>query len=119
MTTARAANPSFVSKKSVGAGEIIHPKKLSADRASEICGFCHSMKWIDKSEHWTENGFQYRPGDDLEKTTPIIRPSNLHKIPGLEQYLSAHPEILADFFWPDGMIRVSGRDYNGLIEPLC
>src|SRR5439155_11945760 len=32
--------------------EIIHPKKIEPVRAAQICGFCHSMKWIDKSERW-------------------------------------------------------------------
>jgi predicted CXXCH cytochrome family protein len=100
-------------------GEIIHPKKLSAERSAQVCGFCHSMKWIDKTERWQENGFRYRPGDDLEKTTPIIRPAHVGEIPGLIDYLAAHPDILDDFFWPDGMIRVSGRDYNGVIDSPC
>jgi len=114
-----AATRSSASQKSLEPGEIIHPKKLGAERAAQICGFCHSMKWIDHSENWKENGFHYRPGDDLEATTPTIRPSSVHKIPGLEDYLARNPELLADFFWPDGMIRVSGRDYNGLIESPC
>jgi len=53
--------------------EIVHPKKIDTVRASQICGFCHSMKWIDKSEPWLQHGFRYRPGDDLEQTTPIIK----------------------------------------------
>src|SRR5437667_233850 len=30
--------------------EIIHPKKFDPVRASQICGFCHSMKWWDRNE---------------------------------------------------------------------
>lgn len=100
-------------------GEIIHPKKIEPARASQICGFCHSMKWWDRTEDWRIRGFRYRPGDDLETTTPVIRPSRLEQIPGLAAYLERNPELLRDFFWPDGMIRVSGRDYNGLIESPC
>lgn len=101
------------------AGEIVHPKKIDPVRASQICGFCHSMKWFDKSEDWWEHGFRYRPGDDLEQTTPIIRPSSVKAIPGLAAYVNKNPALLHDFFWPDGMIRVSGRDYNGLIDSPC
>jgi predicted CXXCH cytochrome family protein len=100
-------------------GEIIHPEKLSVERSAQICGFCHSMKWIDKSTHWRSTGFEYRPGDDLEKTTPIIRASSTNTIPGLAQYLAKNPDLFRDFFWSDGMIRVSGREYNGLIESPC
>ncbi|HET6408369.1 MAG TPA: cytochrome c3 family protein, partial [Chthoniobacteraceae bacterium] len=99
--------------------EIVHPEKLSAERSSQSCGFCHSMKWIDHNEDWRQHGFSFRPGDDLEKTTPIIRASSTNSIPGLAQYLARNPDILRDFFWSDGMIRVSGREFNGLIESPC
>ena len=99
--------------------EIVHPKKIDPVRASQICGFCHSMKWWDRSEEWRVRGFRYRPGDDLEATTPIIRPSRAREIPGLAAYLDSNPDLLRDFFWPDGMVRVSGRDYNGLLESPC
>lgn len=101
------------------ATEIVHPRKIEPARASQICGFCHSMKWIDQSENWRQAGFRYRPGDDLEETTPIIRPSRVEDVPGLAQFLARSPELLHDFFWSDGMIRVSGREYNGLIESPC
>jgi len=100
-------------------GEIVHPEKLTAERSSQVCGFCHSMKWIDESGGWREHGFTYRPGDDLELTTPIIKPSRTNDIEGLKVYLEKNPDLLDDFFWPDGMARVSGRDYNGLTESPC
>jgi predicted CXXCH cytochrome family protein len=99
--------------------EIVHPKKIDPARASQICGFCHSMKWFDQSENWRQTGFSFRPGDDLEQTTPIIRASQTNRPAGLTAFLARNPEILRDFFWPDGMIRVSGREYNGLIESPC
>jgi predicted CXXCH cytochrome family protein len=77
------------------------------------------MKWIDHSENWRHHGFSFRPGDDLEKATPIIRASTVGTIPGLTNYLARNPDILRDFFWPDGMIRVSGREFNGLVESPC
>ncbi|MBI4658177.1 MAG: hypothetical protein HY735_04880 [Verrucomicrobia bacterium] len=100
-------------------GEIVHPKKVEPARASQICGFCHSMKWIDQSETWRQDGFRFRPGDDLEQTTPIIRPSRVQAVPGLANFLERNPDLLHDYFWPDGMIRVSGREYNGLLESPC
>ena len=99
--------------------EIVHPKKIDPTRAAQICGFCHSMKWFDRSEAWLQNGFRYRPGDDLEQTTPIIRPSRVAAVPALADYLARNPDLLRDFFWSDGMIRVSGREYNGLLESPC
>ena len=115
LRTAHRTNPD----PKLESGEIVHPGNLSAERSAQVCGFCHSMKWIDKSENWRHAGFRYRPGDNLEETTPIIRYGNKDSIPGLSEYLAKNPELLRDFFWSDGMIRVSGREYNGLIESPC
>ncbi|HTL56990.1 MAG TPA: multiheme c-type cytochrome [Candidatus Limnocylindrales bacterium] len=100
-------------------GDIIQPAHLDHVRSSQVCGFCHSMKWFEETPSWKQNGFTYRPGDDLEKTTPIIRPGKLAEEPWLKDVLAKHPDILKDFFWPDGMIRVTGREFNGLIESAC
>ncbi len=99
--------------------EIIHPERLDGKHASEVCGFCHSMKWIDRTEPWRANGFRFRPGDELTATTPLIQPANAHTVPGLKEYLAKNPDVLADFFWSDGMGRVSGREYNGIAQSPC
>ena len=98
---------------------IIQPANLAADRSSQVCGACHSMKWFDKNEQWEAHGFRFRPGDDLNETTPIIRASNTEDQPWLHSVLERNPGLLESFFWPDGMIRVSGREYNGLVESAC
>lgn len=98
---------------------IVQPRALSAERASQICGFCHSMKWWDGKEGWPHRPFAYLPGEDLEATTPVMRPKQIERQPWLHGVLERNPEIFRDFFWSDGMIRVSGREYNGLIESPC
>ncbi|MCF7764416.1 MAG: cytochrome c3 family protein [Verrucomicrobia bacterium] len=98
---------------------IVQPQHLESVRASQVCAFCHSMKWFDDSEGWKETGFKYRPGDDLETTTPIIRPTTIESQPWLHAVLEKHPDLLGSFFWNDGMIRVAGREYNGLVESPC
>jgi len=98
---------------------IVQPADLDPTRSSQVCGSCHGMKWFDKSEEWTAHGFRYRPGDDLAATTPIIQPSKLDEQPWLKPVLEKNPDILGDFFWPDGHIRVTGREYNGLLESPC
>ena len=98
---------------------IIQPEDLDHNRSTQVCGSCHGMKWFDKSENWTEEGFTYRPGEDLAKTTPIIQPSKANEQKWLKPVLEKNPEILDDFFWKDGKIRVTGREYNGLLESPC
>jgi predicted CXXCH cytochrome family protein len=99
--------------------KIIQPKNLDHVRGSQVCGTCHSIKWFDSSEGWTQTGFRFRPGDDLEKTTPVVRPRRRAEQPWLDSVLAKTPDLFADFFWSDGMIRVAGREFNGLIESPC
>jgi predicted CXXCH cytochrome family protein len=99
--------------------EIVQPAHLDHVRSSQVCGFCHSMKRFEETPSWNLNGFTYRPGDDLEKTTPIMRPAKLTGQPWLRDAVAKNPGILDDFFWPDGMIRITGREFNGLIESAC
>ena len=37
----------------------------------------------------------------------------------MQALLADDPGFIRDSFWPDGMVRVSGREYNGLIESPC
>jgi predicted CXXCH cytochrome family protein len=99
--------------------EITQPANLDHVRSSQVCGFCHSMKMYEETPSWYQNGFTYRPGDDLEKTTPIIRAADFVKQPGVTNFMSAHSEEVDGFFWSDGMVRVSGREFNGLSESAC
>ncbi len=69
---------------------------------------------------WNENGYRYRPGAELSDTalmvhhSPHLEGSEMPRI--LEAYPQYHKE---DFFWSDGMVRVSGREYSGLVESPC
>ena len=74
---------------------------------------------FEETADWNKNGFAYRPGDDLEKTTPLIRASDFVKQPGIPNYMTTHSEEVTGFFWPDGMVRVAGREFNGLTESAC
>lgn len=116
---ARRKQPSLPQDARLPQGEIIHPAKLDAARSTETCGFCHSMKWIDRNEPWRQAGFRFRPGDSLDASTPLIRPRTADKVPGLREFLARNPGLLSEYFWPDGMIRVSGREMNGLVESKC
>jgi predicted CXXCH cytochrome family protein len=62
-------------------------------------------------------GKKYVAGDDLEATQPLLRP--LQKTPQLAHHLAEDPHFLKGYFWNDGTIRVSSRDYSGMIESKC
>jgi len=105
----------------VGQGDssIINPARLSSKRASEVCGQCHGIKWTPDTEELSHTGFRFRPGQELAVTTPIIQPSKPETQPWLREWLPANPRFLPDRFWSDGEVRVSGREFNGLIDSPC
>lgn len=89
-----------------GDPSIINPARLSARQSSEVCGSCHSIRGVINEKAWLQDGTNYRPGDELEKKSPVIeRPRS--------------PAARRGSFWSDGMVRVSGRDYNGLLKSPC
>lgn len=87
---------------------IVDPAKLGAHRSTEICGFCHAIS-SPRSE-WHARA--YRPGDKLGE---FWRLTKLHAEDESET-AAAH---LSSAFWPDGMVRTAGREYNGLMATPC
>lgn len=104
---------------------IIQPERVDARTSSQICGQCHSVNnpytRVDLVE-WLTEGPRYRAGDDLEESRYVLSRSILSRTPfpeTLQQLLEERPSALNQWFWADGMIRVTGREYNGLIESPC
>ena len=95
---------------------IVNPARLPPPRAAQICGQCHALTDLS-DEIYLGQGKSYVAGDDLEKTQPLLRP--LHPTPALERHLREDPDYLRNYFWSDGTIRVSSRDYSGMIESKC
>jgi len=98
---------------------IVNPERLQSRASTQVCAQCHSIKWNVHREDWLQNGFRYRPGDDLEKFTPVVQPSKFDSEPRLPETLKRDRAFLDMIYWPDGVIRVTGREYNGLVESAC
>ncbi|MCA1663485.1 MAG: cytochrome c3 family protein, partial [Myxococcales bacterium] len=101
-----------------GAGDptIVNPRRLDARRANEVCGQCHSLTDLGDDIYLGE-GKSYVAGDELEKSQPLLR--QLHPTPALAKHIQQDPAYLRGYFWADGTIRVSSRDYSGLVESKC
>jgi len=100
---------------------IVNPARLDKQRASEVCGQCHMVSTLmgpRSNPHWNEHGASYRPGDELEVTRDVLRPDSADD-PAIAYMLRRNPNFLRDRFWADGMIRVSGREYHGLLDSPC
>ena len=101
---------------------IVQPARLDPMRSSQICGQCHSVwEFYDASSERRANshGLPYRPGDELRDTRFIAQPSVDRNSPNIQALIADDPEFVRGSFWPDGMIRVSGREYNGLLDSPC
>ena len=98
------------------------PARLRPPRSSEICGQCHSIQvFYDRQGEQRANtaGLGYRPGDELLGSRLVVQPTRNLDSPTMTSTLAADRYLIDDSFWSDGMVRVTGREYNGLIESPC
>lgn len=108
---------------------ITHPAKLPVVRGAEVCGQCHGQ-WSERRDgtDLEDSPERYQPGDLLEKhriyqqfgaADPAYAAIDPQKHGKMKFMLEHRQDYLESVFWSDGMIRVSGREYNGLIESPC
>src|SRR5437762_2293115 len=98
---------------------VVQPERLRPQRSSEVCGQCHSVwEFYDRHAERQANvdGLPYRPGDELTATRLVVQPTRSADSAAVRALLAADPQFVRDSFWSDGMIRVSGREFTGLIE---
>lgn len=101
---------------------IVQPARLDPKRASQVCGQCHGIwEFYDAAGERRANteGLQFRPGDELADTRFVAQPTVNGESPRMKALLAADTGFVRDSFWPDGQVRVSGREYNGLLESPC
>jgi hypothetical protein len=102
-----------------GTPDIVHPAGIDARRSNEICGQCHSASVFPDPAAWSGRGSDYRAGAKLDESTRVVRHPLQADQPWIDELLDEDPDYLSGRFWGDGMIRVSGREYNGILESPC
>ena len=101
---------------------IVEPTRLDPQRSSQVCGQCHSIwEFRDAADERAANagGLPYRPGDDLHDTRFVAQPTANRESSMMQALLASDPDFVRGSFWADGVVRVSGREYNGLIDSPC
>lgn len=98
---------------------IVQPAKMEGGGASEVCGQCHSITAFHDDERYVEHGHDHPPPDPIDRWGIVVRHPVHEDQPHLDDVLAEDSEYLVSRFWPDGMVRVSGREYNGLVESPC
>jgi predicted CXXCH cytochrome family protein len=87
--------------------------------SSQVCGQCHSISSYAERD-WTHGQWnRFRPGQQLADTANVVRPKRPESLQHIREQLEADPEFLRGRYWKDGVVRVSGREYNGMIESDC
>lgn len=101
---------------------IVQPARLDPGKSSQVCGQCHGIwEFHDSASERRANtaGLPFRPGDELADTRFVAQPTKNGDSPTMRALLAEDTGFVRDSFWPDGTVRVSGREYNGLIESPC
>lgn len=101
---------------------VANPTRMDGPASTLTCGQCHSV-WAfggaaEKSE-WNEKGTSFRPGADEMGLRWIVRPGSKDHGFNKIQLTRVNPHYFTDRFWFDGMIRVTGREANGIIDSPC
>ena len=101
---------------------ILNPASETLDHrlSAQACGQCHSYQYTPNPLDWLKNGPRFLPGNELNANTTVVHASTFIAN-GKQPDGHPHPggEWLGDRFWPDGMVRVTGREYNGLLDTAC
>lgn len=77
---------------------IVNPTRLPHDKSSELCGQCHTA--FEPSVETPKN--VYRPGADFH---------------GVFTLAGAEGDNAS--FWPDGTVRIGGREFSGMSQSAC
>ena len=120
--THAAAHENGLPDSAANGSEMINPAELSHQRSSQTCGQCHAVfEFYDaqSKSDFNSNGFTYRPGDNLLDSRHVFRFGRDRDLPVVKQKLKRNPKFYERQFWSDGMVRVSGREFNGLLETPC
>lgn len=100
--------------------EIVHPGRIAAERSAEICGQCHGI-WeflhLDQRRHVQMHGETFRPGEVLAKHKRLLRSSSDYETPEMKEM--GERNMFLERNWSDGMVRVSGREYNAISDSPC
>lgn len=97
---------------------IVEPSRLSPRAASQVCGQCHGVALSDARD-WLAQGHDYRPGEELGESRFLLLPARNGDHPRVQKLLEQEPRSVDSRFWGDGRVRVSGREYSGLVESAC
>jgi hypothetical protein len=101
---------------------ITNPSRLAAPISGLDCGQCHSI-WsfndMEKKIDFNRNGAAFRPGQSDLTQRFVVQPTAPDHREQKDYIRETEPDFFQNRFWGDGMIRVTGREFNGLQASPC
>jgi nitrate/TMAO reductase-like tetraheme cytochrome c subunit len=101
---------------------IANPARMSGPESALACGQCHSI-WafesVEAAVRWNREGGDFRPGEPDLGERFVVQPTEGASNERIRRLSEANPHFLEDSYWGDGMVRVTGREYNGVAASPC
>ena len=101
---------------------IANAKRMKGPESALACGQCHSV-WafngMDEKVDWNRHGGEFRPGKGDLVQRFVVQPNGQDHGAQKDFIRQTGPDFFRNRFWGDGMIRVTGREMNGVQESPC
>jgi formate-dependent nitrite reductase cytochrome c552 subunit len=101
---------------------VTNPARLSGPDSAIDCGQCHSVwafnNMTDKIE-FNRHGAAFRPGAHDLSDRFVVQPNAPDHSEQKDFIRRTEPDFFKNRFWGDGMIRVTGREFNGVQASPC
>ncbi len=99
-----------------------NPSRLKGPDSGLACGQCHSVwafnNMTDKID-FNRHGASFRPGGHDLAQRFVVQPSTSDHSDQKDFIRRTEPDFFGNRFWGDGMIRVTGREFNGVQASPC
>lgn len=99
--------------------DIVSPSRLEGTRASELCGRCHGITVFQDEHAWVEGTPVGGPEHPVASWGRLVQPPMQADDPWLDALLEREPDYLEARFWPDGMVKITGREWGAVVQSPC
>jgi hypothetical protein len=103
-------------------GTIANAKRMKGPESALACGQCHSV-WafngMDEKLGFNRQGGKFRPGQKDLGQRFVVQPNEPDHSAQKDFIRRTEPDFFRNRFWGDGMIRVTGREMNGVEASPC
>lgn len=101
---------------------IANPARMDGPASSLVCGQCHSVSNFNSPAayaQFSQHNSKYRPGMKQLDLRWIVQPNDPAQHARHASLERDEPGYMINRFWGDGMIRVTGREFNGTSASPC